>query len=435
MVFLSSAIMIATLVLSPAQDAPPQREVLGDAEFGMMLVPSVTSAELKRAAEVIAVPVGRLSDVEQCHAALERRIAALQQLASTISQDHGVASAITSPRTDLADEAATAEAFDRGIMLINRRVLPAAREARKELFDCVKNLSDAPSPARERVLRAMVNHFELSRGGPPQPDLLTLLVAGARRGRAYGQLIPDDVENQWKLALVVADRAEANRTKEGEQPPATLAPFDRAIGDYLDWLSEPIGARSGHQLDSWAESIGKIRAGQNLVADQWKRFAALRDGVIRHAGAIEHAIAEQLGAEIADRAVRDWRQDVRAARFPMMFEESELERAAAILNRAGLDEPTGLVVAAKLDAARAALEAKDTQVLAVLVASHSNGTFGPPGFPGTASVDAACRDRVATLEAALDDLGTAVAGSDFEPRWRSWILETRRSRDGFRFVR
>lgn len=432
---LSSAIVIAALALSPVQDAPLKHDALSDAEFGMMLVPSVTSAELKRAADVIAVPVARLSDVEQCSAAHERRIAALQQLASTISQDHGIASAIMNPRADLTDEAATAEAFDRGIMLINRRVLPAAREARKELFDCIKNLCEAPSPARVRVLHAMVNHFELSRAGPPQPDLLALLAAGKRRGREYGQLVPDDVADGWELALVVADRAEAIRSKQGEIPPASLPPFEQAIDGYLNWLTEPIGALSVQRLDSWADSMGKIRAGENLVADQWKRFATFRDGVIRHTDAIERAIAEQLHGELADHALRDWRQDVRAARFPMMFEGSELELAAAMLKRAGLDESTGEVIAAKLDAARAALEQKDTNVLAALVASHANGTFGPPGFPGTASVDAACRDRVATLDAALDDLGAALAGSDFEPRWRSWILETRRTRDGFRIVR
>ncbi len=436
------ATLLAAAVPAHAQRERPSREET-NAGFAGMLVDAVPEQQVQLLAEVLGVPTDRLGELHSIHMAYQEKLDALKLRSNVIVAEYDLGGLSSDPEGSPIPAEERAAAFDRGLALVETEVIRGSNQARESMLAEVVGLVAEPDQDRLRVYRAIASSTRQGSFGPAFIDLLQQLAYARHRQREYAVLVPEAARQPWEVAVHFIGQARAHReasgaagaqpSDAGAQPPdAATQSLADAVDGYVSWLGSLSSTLP--KLPRWDE----MRSPEAFAAGQRKRFAARDEGTRQHAEAIAQAIQLDLGATLGPEcgpepgmmAALEWRRDVRAAGATHFFGESELDRAHAFLKRLSLGEETLAVVNLMHQSAIVRLEAADVGVESALAATNRKGWLTPPGTPGAAHVDAACQARIKVLDEELDAIGAVLAGTEFEDRWRKWVIDLREKRDG-----
>lgn len=406
---------------SSAQVGSEEDRALLNAQFAAMHTQGVPTHQVRLLADVLAIPTERLGGLQSCEAELARKLSVLESKARDIASGSDLGVLVWNPEKSQVAEQDRAQVWDAGVVAMER-VAREAREAQDSYFDCMKALADGADTDRLRAFDLLAAGAVASSVGNPtaQPDLVLVMFAGAHQGRAYSGALPTGVGEAWQLALE-AVRADSRARAEGTPPP----PLSTAILNYLIWRAELKGElATKFKQPRWEE----LKAGTGLQARTRKLLQARWDGTTRHAIALGAAIEETLGAQSGGRAARAWRRDVRSSQWPHFFGDSELDQVRALLVRFKLDEATSVVTDAVLDDAGIRLDAADAAVADAAAAVWKKGVTSPPGGPGWEQLSAAAKARIAVLDQMIQEIGSVLTGTNFEDRWRAFVIDLSKKR-------
>ncbi len=427
---------IASLALQNAQ-AAAQGERVQSAEQAEEMIVTIASSfasrlserDTKVLADLIRVPTDRLGELDTLFRQYSATVDTLRDRAQEIIAEYGLAPALMGARAGEPGFDGGAEAYTRGVRLIQSEVVRKVYGARASFLESVVSLVDKPDPDRARAFEVVAREMDVRSRGPDFPDPCRILIASRKRDRVYSELLAPEVTQPDELVVQFITQARLER--EHGAGPGTVA---SAIASYFDWVASLPALDAARVFPRWEDlqdggegpraAIRRARAKVEVANQYGEAIAA----------GIEQELGARHGAESGKQAAFQWRRDWRAGRWPQFFGVSEIERAMTFLGNQKLEEELAGVIQVAGSDAMERLEAADQLVASAYRRLWDPGPPAPPGAPGAAEMDAACAARIRVLDEGLDSFGALLAGSSFEDRWREWVIGVRANRDSAWYV-
>ncbi len=389
----------------------------------------LSERDMKALAVLIEVPTDRLGELDTLFREYSATVDTLVYRAQEIIAEYGLARALTGTRAGELGLDGGAEAYARGVRLIQSEIVRKAYGARATFLESVVSLVEKPDPDRARALEVVARELDVRSRGPDFPDPCRILIASRKRDRVYSELVAREVTQPAEL--VAQFIAQARREREGGAGQRTVA---SAIASYFDWVAGLPTLNAALAFPRWED----LKEGGDGPRAAIRRARAKLEVASQYGEAIAVGIEQDLGAkhgaDTGKRAAFQWRRDWRADRWPQFFGVSEIERAMAFLGSQRLEEELAGVIQVAGSDAMERLETADQVVASAYQRLWDPGPPAPPGAPGAAEMDAACAARIRVLDEGLDSFGALLAGSSLEEHWREWVMELRTNRDATWYV-